>query len=126
MPGAPKAERDLVESSCPRLAVRRTATRSLSSGRPLRAGPVGSPVSRASTPQIRSKRKTWMAGTCPAMTSVWFCLNSPCSSLLDVQRLGAGRIARGIERDFLHPRFRLPQQILAAALERFAALVDGD
>src|SRR5262245_41884575 len=44
----------------------------------------------------------------------------------DVERFGSGRLAGGIERDLLHPRLGLPQQLLAAALERLAPLVDGD
>src|SRR5712691_2642154 len=47
-------------------------------------------------------------------------------SLCHVQRLGPGRLAAGIERDFFDPRLGLAQQLLAAALERLAALVDGD
>ena len=43
-----------------------------------------------------------------------------------VERLGAGRLAGGVERDLLDPRLGLPQQLLAAALERLAALVDRD
>ncbi len=43
-----------------------------------------------------------------------------------VERLGAGRLAGGIERDLLHARFGLAQQFLAALLERLAALVDRD
>ena len=46
--------------------------------------------------------------------------------LLHVERLGAGGVAGGVEGDLLHPRLGLPQQVLAAALERFAAFVDGD
>ena len=41
--------------------------------------------------------------------------------LLHVERLGAGGVAGGVQRDLLHPRLGLPQQVLAAALERFAA-----
>src|SRR5262245_66495835 len=44
----------------------------------------------------------------------------------DVERLGAGRLAGGIEPDLLDPSLGLAQQLLAAALERLAALVDGD
>src|SRR5262245_37289745 len=44
----------------------------------------------------------------------------------DVERLGAGRLAGGIEPDLLHPSLGLAQQLLAAALERLAALVDGN
>src|SRR5580704_6466439 len=46
--------------------------------------------------------------------------------LRDVKRLGAGRLAGGIERDPLYPRLGLAQQLLAAALEQLAALIDGD
>src|SRR5215471_16876305 len=46
--------------------------------------------------------------------------------LFHVQRLGALRLAGSIERDLLDPRFGLPQQVLAAPLEGFAALIDGD
>src|SRR5262245_7931182 len=46
--------------------------------------------------------------------------------LLDVERLGSGRLASGVERDLLDPRLGLPQQLLAAALECLAALIDGD
>src|SRR5207244_12321675 len=42
----------------------------------------------------------------------------------DVERLGAGRLTRAVERDLLDAGFGLAQQLLAAALERFAALVD--
>src|SRR5579871_3400298 len=45
---------------------------------------------------------------------------------LHVERLGAGRLAAGIERDPFDPRLGLPQQVLAAALERLTALVDHD
>src|SRR5262245_56481322 len=44
----------------------------------------------------------------------------------DVERLGAGRLAGGIEPDLLDPSLGLAQQLLAAALECLAALVDGD
>src|SRR5262245_59222067 len=44
----------------------------------------------------------------------------------DVERLGTGRLAGGIEPDLLHSSLGLAQQLLAAALERLAALVDGD
>src|SRR6516162_2245661 len=37
-------------------------------------------------------------------------------ALLHVERLGAGRPAGGIERDLLHARLGLPQQLLAAPL----------
>src|SRR5262245_11889937 len=46
--------------------------------------------------------------------------------LLDVERLGSGGLAGGVERDLPDPRLRLPQQLLAAAFERLAALIDGD
>src|SRR5437763_1262708 len=39
-------------------------------------------------------------------------------SLADVERLSSGRLAGGIERDLLHPGFRLTQSLLAAASER--------
>ena len=45
---------------------------------------------------------------------------------VDVERLGSGRLAAGIERDLLDPGFGLAQQLLAAALEVFAALIDGN
>src|SRR6266851_5176292 len=48
------------------------------------------------------------------------------SALFDVERLGSGRLARGIEGDLLDPGLGLAQQLDAAALERFAALVDRD
>src|SRR5262245_43445272 len=44
----------------------------------------------------------------------------------NVERLGAGRLAAGIEPDLLHPSLGLAEQLLAAALERLAALVDCD
>src|SRR5262245_20636983 len=44
----------------------------------------------------------------------------------NVERLGAGRLAGGIEPDLLHPSLGLAQQLLAAELERLAALVDGN
>src|SRR5579883_584621 len=45
---------------------------------------------------------------------------------LHIERLGASRLAGGVEGDLLHPRLGLAQQLLAAALERLAALVDRD
>src|SRR5262249_21667498 len=45
---------------------------------------------------------------------------------LDVERLGAGRLAAGIERDLLDARLGQAQELFAAALERLAALVDCD
>src|SRR3954454_22067599 len=42
----------------------------------------------------------------------------------DIERLGAGRLARGVDGDLLDARLGLAQQLLAAALERLAALVD--
>src|SRR5712691_6911872 len=51
---------------------------------------------------------------------------SPENASCHVQRLGSGRLAAGIERDFFDPRLGLAQQLLAAAFERLAALVDGD
>jgi len=44
---------------------------------------------------------------------------------LNVQRLGAGHPAIGIGGDLVDPRFGLPQQFLAAALQGFAALVNA-
>src|SRR5689334_4150324 len=52
--------------------------------------------------------------TCAARTS------------LHVERLAALRLAGRIEGDLLHPRLGLAQQLLAAALEHLAALVDRD
>src|SRR5689334_13659633 len=43
-----------------------------------------------------------------------------------VERLGALRLAGSVERDLLDARLGLLEQFLAAALERFAALVDRD
>src|SRR5208282_1436309 len=45
---------------------------------------------------------------------------------LDVERLGADRLALRIQRDLRDARLGLPQQILTTVLERLAALVDGD
>src|SRR5690242_17447754 len=44
----------------------------------------------------------------------------------EVERLSSGRLAAGVERDLLHARFRLLEQLFAARLERLAALVHGD
>jgi len=38
----------------------------------------------------------------------------------------SGRLAGGVEPNFLHPRLGQAQQLLAATLERLAALVDRD
>src|SRR5215831_4825888 len=48
------------------------------------------------------------------------------SLLLHIQRLCPLGIAGRVERDLFDPRFGLPQQVLAAPLEGFATLVDGD
>src|SRR5215471_4287821 len=45
---------------------------------------------------------------------------------VNVERLGAGRLAGGIEPDLFHPSLGLLEQLLAAALERLAALIDRD
>src|SRR6516225_8752381 len=50
----------------------------------------------------------------------------PASSLLHVERLGAGRPSRRIERDLLDARLGQAQQFLAAALQRLPALIDGN
>src|ERR1700688_343449 len=55
------------------------------------------------------------------MTSrLWNCTGAS----IDVERFAAGGLAGAIERDLFDPRFRLPQQFLAAFLESLAALVD--
>src|SRR5258705_11555924 len=46
--------------------------------------------------------------------------------LLHVERLGALGLAGGVQRDLFDAGLRLAQQLLAAALERLAALVDRD
>src|SRR5579871_3356146 len=46
--------------------------------------------------------------------------------LLHVEWFRAGRLAAGIGRDLVDPRLCLTQQFLAAPLQGFAALVDGD
>src|SRR5882757_7722217 len=43
---------------------------------------------------------------------------------IDVERLGSGGLAAGVERDLLDAGLGLAQQLLAAALEAFAALID--
>src|SRR5580692_10280980 len=48
------------------------------------------------------------------------------ASSLHIERLGALRLAGGVEGDLFHARLRLAQQFLAAALEHLAALVDRD
>src|SRR5262245_18432729 len=45
---------------------------------------------------------------------------------IDVERLGSGRFAAGVERDLLDAGLGLAQQLLAAALEAFATLIDGN
>jgi hypothetical protein len=52
--------------SCPTIAVRRTASRSLSSGRPLRAGPVASPMVPSAHALVVAQD---VDGTRPAMTT---------------------------------------------------------
>src|SRR5262245_57521688 len=47
-------------------------------------------------------------------------------TLLHVERLDAGGLAGGVKRDLLDPRLGLAQQLLAAALELFAPLIDLD
>jgi len=71
--------------------------------------------------RIRAWRKAH--GGCSAVNCS---IESRPGCLLDVERLGAGRLAGGIERDLLHPRLGLVQQLLAAALEQLAAFIDGD
>src|SRR5262249_29599393 len=48
------------------------------------------------------------------------------SASVHIERFSPGRLAGSVERDLLHPRFGLTQQLLAAAFERLAALVDGN
>src|SRR5450432_1309829 len=45
---------------------------------------------------------------------------------LNVERLRTGDLAVGVGGDLVDPRFRLPQQFLAAPLQGLAPLVDGD
>src|SRR5262249_40949224 len=45
-------------------------------------------------------------------------------SSVDVERLGSGRLAGGVDRDLLDAGLGLAQELLAAALEAFAALID--
>jgi hypothetical protein len=47
-------------------------------------------------------------------------------ALLDVERFASGWFALSVERDLLDARLGLPQQLLAAALKRFTALVYRD
>src|SRR5260370_13640358 len=49
---------------------------------------------------------------------------APANGSADVEGLGAGRLTASVERDLLDPDFGLAEQLLAAPLERFAALVD--
>src|SRR5262249_23274492 len=44
--------------------------------------------------------------------------------LLNVERLGAGHLAIGVGGDLVDAGLSLPQQFLAALLQRFTALVD--
>src|ERR1700691_1083181 len=46
--------------------------------------------------------------------------------LLDVERFSAGGRAAGVERDLLHARFGLPQQLFTTAFKRLTALVNSD
>src|SRR5689334_16569216 len=46
------------------------------------------------------------------------------SLLSHVERLGPGRLSRGIKRDVLDARFGEAQKLLATTLERFTTLVD--
>src|SRR6516165_91896 len=48
------------------------------------------------------------------------------SSLFHIQRLGTDGLAVRVERDLLDPCFGKAQKLLAAALERLAALVNED
>ena len=48
------------------------------------------------------------------------------TTLFDVERLAAGRLALRVEGDLLDARLGLAQKILTTALERLAALIDGD
>src|ERR1700732_561449 len=95
----------------PRSTLRGTITRSMASP-------------AAASPGAGSGTGEKLIVTCSGVScSVVSC---PPRGSLDVERLGAGRLAGGIERDLLHPRLRLAQQLLAAALEQLAAFIDGD
>src|SRR5215813_9462326 len=59
-------------------------------------------------------------------TAISCCSPPRLTDLFDIQWLGSLRLGRRIERDLFDPRFGLPQQVLAAPLKDFAALVDGD
>src|SRR5262249_46134816 len=48
------------------------------------------------------------------------------TTLLHVEGLRPGRVAGSVEGDLFDPRLRLTQELLAAALEHLAALVDRD
>src|SRR5258708_4973697 len=70
---------------------------------------------RSYTTKISSRR-----GHMDTRWADW-CLNS---RLVNVQWLGSGGVSGRIQGDFLDGGLGLPQQFLAAALERLAALVD--
>src|SRR6476619_7034659 len=60
--------------------------------------------------------------TAPATGNAF--LRKAASGSVDVERLGTGRLAAGVERDLLDAGLGLAQQLLAAALQAFAALID--
>jgi hypothetical protein len=53
-------------------------------------------------------------------------LRKAAGGSVDVERLGSGRLTAGVERDLLDAGLGLTQQLLAAALEAFAALIVGN
>src|SRR5580700_5676340 len=102
----------------PRSTLRGTITRSMAS--PAAASPgAGSGTGEKLIVTLRYTRPWFPSRSSRKHASVKM-------RLFDVKRLGAGRLAGGVERDLLHPRLGLPQQLLAAALEELAAFIDGD
>src|SRR5205085_1958479 len=86
------------------------------------SAPSERPTSSMNAPSAAATRAISrpMPDEAPVTTMAGF-IGPPSAGL---ERLGAGRLAGGVERDLLHARLGLAQQFLAAALERLAALVD--
>src|SRR5262245_29744740 len=109
----------------PRSAVRGTITTSIASqaGASPAAGSfagkklIGSPLAK---PRRReSHMGSWGRETSGRQPPAW-------DILLHVEGLRPGRVAGSVEGDLFDPRLRLTQELLAAALEHLAALVDRD
>src|SRR6267154_3389329 len=109
-------------AKCPTSTLRGTTTRSMASAArtsPSAGSLAGKKLMIYSPSPIFSPRRREKQYVVIPMEVGW-------TRLRDVERFRSGRLAGGVEPNFLQPRLGQAQPLLAATLERLAALVDRD